>query len=58
MNAKEWRADRNRRIAEMKLRLLSMPEPSKKEKQKAEDFGKLIVKAKLHRDRVGWGLGG
>ena len=55
--ATEWKQDRQRRVAEMKARLLALPEPTESEKQRAAEFGALIVKAKLHRDRFGWGEG-
>ena len=53
--AAEWKQDRQRRVAEMKARLLALPELTEGEKQSADEFGALIVKAKAYRDRKGWG---
>ena len=60
MNAKqaaEWKADRRRRVAEMKARLLATPEPTKAEKKRCAEFGALCVRIKAYRDKHGWGEG-
>ena len=55
--ATEWKQDRQRRVVEMKARLLSAPEPTADERRKVAAFDLMVARKVARAKRYGWGEG-